>query len=283
MRQQSIADVTVIIPCYNDGRYIFQAINSILAQTVLPKKIIVIDDGSLQETKKVLQQLDHPLIQIIYQENQGVASARNNGIKKATTAYILTLDADDVFESTFLEKALVAIKSEKQIVAVCCYYRKYKNNKPTEDVIKPFGGTAVNFLVKNNGHASALFKRSRWEEIGGYDSQFVKGYEDWDFWISMLMNNNKMFIIPEVLWRYRIKDVSRDQTAFIKYDFSLRKQIFEKHKEFYLRNSSKVIENFIYDNSILKKSLIKTKSSLEYKIGFNLLQPFRFIRNLIFK
>lgn len=278
-----MSNTTAIIPCYNDGKYVKESVDSLLNQSIALEKIIIVDDGSDASTRDVLKSLSHPILKVVYQENQGVCAARNNGISMVSTPYVLTLDADDIFESTFLEKALVAIKSEKQIVAVCCYYRKYKNNKPTEDVIKPFGGTAVNFLVKNNGHASALFKRSRWEEIGGYDSQFVKGYEDWDFWISMLMSNNKMFIIPEVLWRYRIKDVSRDQTAFIKYDFSLRKQIFEKHKEFYLRNSSKVIENFIYDNSILKKSLIKTKSSLEYKIGFNLLQPFRFIRNLIFK
>ncbi|OUS18685.1 hypothetical protein A9Q93_03450 [Nonlabens dokdonensis] len=281
MRQQSTADTTVIIPCYNDGRYISQAINSILNQTVLPEKIIVVDDGSAQETKYVLQQLDHPLIEIIYQENQGVASARNNGIKKATTTYILTLDADDAFEPTFIEKALIAINSKPDIVAVCCYYQKYRNGQPVDDVIKPLGGSCINFLVKNNGHASALFKKVRWSEINGYDTNFKNGYEDWEFWISMLRNEFKMYVIPEVLWRYRIKSISRDQIAMAKYDLELKEQIFDKHEDLYLKHFKKVYLELIWRQKATLQTVSNIKNNRSYKLGNALLAPLRFLKSLL--
>lgn len=274
-------DVTAVIPCYNDGDYILEAVDSLVSQTIQPDHIIIVDDGSAQETKDVLQQLDHPLIEIIYQENQGVASARNNGIKKATTTYILTLDADDDFEATFIEKAISILNDDHQTVAVCCYYQKHRNNKSFGDVIKPLGGEVADFLVKNNGLASAMFRRSRWEEIGGYDVQFKNGYEDWEFWIAMLHGGYSMQVIPEVLFNYRIKDTSRDQIAVAQYDIDLRQAIYDKYVGLYQKHADKVYSQMIYQNNSLRTSIVNLKQSKSYRLGTFLLKPIRFVKNLL--
>jgi glycosyltransferase involved in cell wall biosynthesis len=140
MVSKSLAsNTTAVIPCYNDGLYIMQALQSLYNQTLLPERIIIVDDGSESATKKILENIHHPLVEIIYQENQGVCVARNNAIHLAETAYILNLDADDYFEPSFIEKAVDVLNNNNQIVAVSSYCRAFKNDK-TIEIINPLGG-----------------------------------------------------------------------------------------------------------------------------------------------
>ncbi len=274
------SNTTVVIPCFNDGLYINEAVNSILNQTVLPEKIIIIDDGSREETWDILKKIKSPLVQVIYQENTGVCGARNRAIEAATTDFILTLDADDYYEPTFLEKAHQVISSQEGIAAVCCYYQGFTENKIFKEIIQPLGGYVNNFLVQNNGVASALFRKSCWEQVNGYDTNFDKGYEDWDFWISILKNDWNMHVIPEVLFKYRIKNVSRDQTAVALYDQELKMTIYKKHKELYQEQAQQVYASLTYKNGILKDKIAKTQNTLNYRLGASLLKPLRFVKNL---
>jgi glycosyltransferase involved in cell wall biosynthesis len=280
MDRKKTNNVTAVIPCYNDGAYIQEALDSLLNQTIVPDKIIIVDDGSDVLTRSIIQKINHPIISIIYQENLGVAAARNNAISKVETTFVLTLDADDTFEPTFIEKALVAIKSVPEIVAVCCHYKKFKKQKPYGDVIKPLGGSAVSFLVKNNGIACALFKKEIWESVNGYDTNFDKGYEDWEFWISALKNNNVMYVIPEVLFFYRTKDVSRDQIALSKHDLSLKKQIFNKHQDLYLEHFEKVYLELIWRQKASLQTVVNIKNGKTYKVGIAILSPIRFLKSI---
>lgn len=274
------SDVTAIIPCYNDGEYINQALYSVLNQTVVPDKIIIIDDGSQEATKQVLATLKHPTLQIIYQQNKGVSVARNNAIKMATTSYILNLDADDYYEPTFIEKALLLIKNDK-VAAVNSLFRTFKGENETIETIIPLGGGVKDFIIKNNGISNALFKRECWEQVGGFDEKMHNGYEDWEFWIAILKNNWRMEIIPEVLSHCRKKKISRDKIAFQKHDFELRKYIFEKHKEVYLAHLDFYTLEILRINSVLKNNVVKIKHSKEYKIGETILKPIRTIKNLL--
>jgi len=274
------SDITVIIPCYNDGNYIEHALQSILDQTMLPKEIIIIDDGSEQLTFDLLKTITHPILKIVYQENMGVCHARNRGIELAETEFILTLDADDYFEPTFIEKAFKVISTSADVAAVCSYYQGFNKAKVVTDIIKPLGGGVSNFLVKNNGVASALFKKTCWGKVSGYDTNFDKGYEDWDFWNSILKNNWKMHVIPETLFKYRIKETSRDQTAVALYDKQLRIAIYNKHKSVYLEHSDQVFSELIYKNNRLIHKVIKVQDTIDYRLGRNLLKPLRFVKNL---
>ena len=93
--------VSIIIPTYNDAKYILQAVNSALAQTYKNIEIIVVDDGSTDNTKELLKNLK---INYIFQENKGLSGARNTGMKLARGKYIALLDADDFYHLERLER-----------------------------------------------------------------------------------------------------------------------------------------------------------------------------------
>ncbi|WP_396597064.1 glycosyltransferase family 2 protein [Dokdonia sp. R86516] len=274
-------NVTVIIPCYNDGAYVLEALQSIFAQTILPSKIYIVDDGSNIETKGVLRKINNDRVEILYQQNQGVCTARNYGINKATTKYILTLDADDSFENTFIEKSVYILDNITEVGVVCCFYKEFGEGVVNKDIIRPQGRTVTDFLTKNNGVASALFRKECWVEVGGYDTQFKNGYEDWDFWLSILRNSWKMEIIKEPLFNYRKKKSSRDAIAIALYDEELRMKIFKKHKDLYTENLGFILQQMIYKNNIAQDHLEKLQKGREYRLGHSLLLPIKLLKQLV--
>ncbi|PIA78014.1 hypothetical protein BFR04_07215 [Gaetbulibacter sp. 4G1] len=274
------SNVTVVIPCFNDGDYIVEALNSVLKQTLKAEKIVIVDDGSNAHTKGILKTLKHDNLEVIYQENQGVCVARNTGISLATTDYILNLDADDFFKETFIEKAVKILDSNLKTGIVGCYYNCFTEQKVDNNIIKPLGGSVNNFLVKNNGLNCSMFRKICWENVFGYDVSFVNGYEDWDFWISILSKNWEMAIIKEPLFNYRIKKKSRDQDANKKYDFDLKKQLFTKHKEVYLKYYDSSFLELIRINGLLKNKINRLEKSINYRTGALVLSPFRFLKSI---
>lgn len=277
----STSNITVIIPCYNDGQYIMEALQSLYNQTLLPEKIIIVDDGSDATTKKILNAINHPLVQIIYQENKGVSTARNRAIDMAQTDYIVNLDADDYYEPTFLEKAVAVFHQDQEVVAVSSNCRIFRA-RTTIEMIEPQGGNLKNFIVKNQSRASAMFTKKAWLTVGGFDEKMKEGYEDWEFWIAILKLGGTIHVIPEVLSHYRIKKVSRDQNALKKYDFELRNYIFLKHKEVYHEHLDFYIGELLRQNSLLRNSVHKAKNSVDYTIGKFIIKPLRTIKKILY-
>lgn len=271
------SNVTVVIPCFNDVNYIIEALNSILNQTLKVKEIIIVDDGSENETKKFLETISIDNVKIIYKENEGVSIARNLAISMANTEYILCLDADDFFESTYVEKAVKVLNKKPDIGIVGCYYNAFRNDK--SEIVKTRGGELKEFLIRNRGLGNSMFRKKCWEMASGYDETMLKGYEDWEFSINILSNNWKMHIIKEVLFNYRLKVVSRDVTALKNHDFELRKHMLSKHRQVYLDNFDYCMINLVKENCNLRKSTAKLNNSLDYKIGEIILSPLRFVKN----
>lgn len=281
MAKQLANTITVVIPCYNDGEYIMSALDCVLKQTVIPEKIIIVDDGSSEDTVDILKSINNDRVEILFQKNQGVCIARNNGIERASTPYILTLDADDIFKPTFIEKAKSILDGSDSIGVVCCHYIEFGVGQKHKDIIKPCGHTTVDFLVKNNGVASALFRKKCWVAVNGYDTAFKNGYEDWDFWLSVLSKGWLMEVIEQPLFNYRKKINSRDMTAVSQFDHELRMQLFEKHKEVYREHFDTFAHQMIWRNTTLLKTLNKSKKSIEYRTGSAMLRPFRTIKQLL--
>lgn len=275
------SNVTVIIPCYNDGDFIKQALDSILSQTLKAEHIIVIDDGSDIKTQNILKRINIDEVEIVFQENKGVSNARNKGVSLAKTDYILNLDADDYFEPSFIEKAVEILNKDEEIGVVGCFYRRFKDNTVGEEIFKPLGGCIKDFIIKNNGLGTSMYRKLCWEKVSGYDEQMLKGYEDWEFWIAILRFGWKMHILPEVLFNYRIKPNSRDLTASIDSDFELRKYIFNKHKDVFEAHFDFYSLELLRRNSVLKNNVYKLKNSIEYKIGQRILAPLKFIKRKI--
>lgn len=224
----NIVDVSVIIPCFNHGKYIDEAINSILKQTFQRYEIIIIDDGSTDTfTIDKLLNFNNPRINVIRTINRGLSAARNLGIKKSKGRYILTLDADDKFYPTFLEKAIRVLNKSPHVGAVTCFVQEFGLRK---NIWFPKGGNVKNFLIENNCCGNALFRRKCWEEIGGYDESMKDGYEDWNFWIMITKKGWVIRTIKEILFFYRITENSM-RTKSNKKHAELVRQIILRNKE----------------------------------------------------
>jgi glycosyltransferase involved in cell wall biosynthesis len=116
--------VSIVIPCYNQGAFVDEAIESVFAQTWQDFEIIVVNDGSTDPfTVKHLQQLNSPKTRVLHTDNQGLSSARNNGIRESQGEYILPLDADDCIGSAYLEQAVQLLDADPDVGIVYCKAR----------------------------------------------------------------------------------------------------------------------------------------------------------------
>ena len=195
--------VTVVIPCYNLGRYLHEAIESVLAQSFPDFEIIVVDDGSTDEyTRLLLEHLDRPKTKVRRQANQGVAAARNNGIRAGTGRYICCLDPDDRVRAVFLAKAVAILDSHADVGFVSGSVVEFDER---EQVIRRGACGLVNLLTENPIVQPAVFRRQAWEDAGGYYPGFTaSGIEDWDLWLSILEAGYRAEVIPDIVWEYRI-------------------------------------------------------------------------------
>jgi glycosyltransferase involved in cell wall biosynthesis len=270
--------ISIIIPCYNDAQYIEQSVQSALNQTYPYKEIIVVDDGSNAVTKAILKKLEPKIDQLITQENLGQSTARNVGIKAAKGEYILILDSDDYFEPTFCEEAITAFKSDENIVIVTCQANLLFPDGSTQLYI-PQGGNIGNFMYTNCALGTSMFKKSDWARVGGYDETMRSGFEDWEFFIRLTKIGKYAFVIQKPLFNYRKRQFSTTSKANqIRYE--LWHYIFTKNKDLYVENFDNFVLFLMNKLKQAEHERLKQYNKIEYKIGFTLLKPLRFIKSL---
>jgi len=273
-----LSKVSVIIPCYNHGRDIPEAVNSILDQTFQDFEIIIINDGSTNRyTNEILGNSIFPKTTIIDVLHGGVSKARNVGINNSNGEYILTLDADDSFESTYLEKAVSVLDNNDNVGIVTCgisYFGKEKGSA------FPLGGGIENCLVISNACGNSLFRRRCWTIGGGYNENMKEGFEDWDLWLSITEKGWIVYTIPEVLFNYRRHSISRDTQAN-KQRLDLFTKIVANHKETYI----KYLDVFVRENEKKYERLFNDleliKRSKSYRLGETIIKPLRLIKNVL--
>lgn len=266
--------VSVVIPCFNDAKYIEKTVLSVLNQSIGDVEVIVVDDGSDETTKAVLKKIEYQIAKLITQENKGQSAARNNGIKAASGTYILVLDSDDYFEPTFCEKA-VCILENREIKLVTSYTKRF--NDSYCDNHYPQGGDLKDFLMYNQATGSAMFRKMECIAVGGYDETMRFGFEDWEFYIRLLEKGGKAFVIPEFLFHYRLKENSTTSRAN-KIKYQLQYFIYEKHKALYVLYFQDFITHLLKKIEREETEKIKNTERLEFKIGKAILQPFRWIK-----
>ena len=195
--------VTTVIPVFNQGRYLPEAVESVLAQSFQEVEILVIDDGSTDEfTRLLLEHLHPPRARLLRQANQGVAAARNRGISEARGRYICCLDADDRLRPTYFDRAVAILDADPAVGFVTGGMHTFDGAKRL--VQYPRCGLPT-MLAENQAVQPAMFRRSAWEALGGYCTTFsVSGIEDWDLWIGLLGHGYRAAVISEVIFDYRI-------------------------------------------------------------------------------
>lgn len=228
--------VSVIMPCYNDGKYIMEAIDSIVKQTYQNWELIIVDDGSDdEETKRIINEIQNPKIKVFHTEHLRPAGARNYGIQKAEGTYILPVDSDDRIHEEYMEKAVKMIESNPRIGVVYCKAELFGEKSGSWNLPDY---SFKHMLLDNIVFVTALFYKSDWEKVGGFNTSMAQGMEDYDFWLSILGLEREICQIPEVLFYYRIKPVSRttnfqDNCVQVQNTYQ---QIYYNHKEFYQKH-----------------------------------------------
>jgi glycosyltransferase involved in cell wall biosynthesis len=226
--------VSVVIPCYNQGAFVDETINSVLAQTWQDFEIIIVNDGSTDSfTVKHLQQLNFPKTQVLHTDNQGLSSARNNGIREAQGEYILPLDADDRIGPTYLEQAVRLLDADPELGIVYCKARFF-GDRNSEWQLPEY--SLEEMLLNNIIFCTSFFRRADWEEVGGFDPAMIYGWEDYDFWLSLIERGRLVKRIPEILFYYRIRSNSMLRSKEKKQKVAILVKIFHKHEALYKKH-----------------------------------------------
>jgi|GEM_PF-786031 len=221
--------VSVIVPCYKQAHYLSEAVESVVAQTFSDWEVIVVNDGSPDETSRVVSELieRHPerRIRVIEKANGGLANARNTGIEAAKGAYILPLDADDKLAPDYLAKTTAFLQANPTEKIVTTGRHDFGASSAKHSFAKY---TLPQILQNNYISYCTLYRREVWAAVGGYNPNMIWGYEDWNFWIGCAERGWIPGIIPEILFYYRVKTSSMLVDA-MKHDVELRAQIILNH------------------------------------------------------
>jgi len=182
--------ISVIIPSYQHGATITQCIDSVLAQSLKPSEVIVINDGSTDNTLEVIKKYEDK-IKIINQENQGGQLARNNGFTASIGDFVIFCDADVVMRRDMLEKLFKVLEAHPEASYA---YSGFRFGWKTFSSF-PFDVGRIRKL--NFVHTTALIRR---EHFPGFDPT-IKRFQDWDLWLTMMHEGHIGFFVDEELFQ----------------------------------------------------------------------------------
>jgi len=199
-------EVSVVIPCFNQGAFVRGAIESVLVQTFPSFEVIVVDDGSTEPaTIAQLDELDYARTTVIRQQNTGLPGARNAGMRRARGRFLVPLDADDELAPTFLAEFHEAISAHPGAAFVHCWSELFGDQHAVW-VTRPYN--PYQQLLSNGLVGCVLLRREAWEAVGGYADDLTSGNEDWDLWLRLLGAGWDQVEVPRPLFRYRKHGVS---------------------------------------------------------------------------
>jgi len=238
-----VPQVSIIIPCYNAGELLTEAVQSALAQTYDDLEIVIVDDGSTDPvTKRLLEAASWPRTRIIHQANAGPAAARNRAIQAASGEYILPLDADDTIEPEYVAKAVAVLKAQPEVGVVYCRATKFGAEQGPWNL--PVY-TLRELVIDNVIFVTALYRKADWQTVGGYNEKLRHGVEDYEFWVKIVHLNREVVQLDEYLFNYRIQQKSRttsfqDGRAAVVETYA---EIFRSNIDFYVKHAEFLFEH----------------------------------------
>lgn len=248
--------IEAVITSYNQKEMILEAVRALCNQTIVPNRIVIVDDGSTdEESLEVLENIKNSNdflipIYIHFKNNGGVSSARNAGINQTKSPLILILDGDDTLEPTYVEEVGLMFNNNPLMIAASSWIKTFG---VLEATVRPTGGSLIQFLSKNCCPAPHILRRETYDKISGYDEKMLTGFEDWEFFISLLEITPKGYIgiIEKPLINYRTKPISLNIKSMEK-RLEIMRYIMEKHLKSYQSN---VVEALLGIESISNKRL----------------------------
>lgn len=223
--------VSVIIPCYNQGVYLPEAVESVLSQSFADFEIVIVNDGSTDAaTVSCCNSYDDPRIKVLNTTNQGLASARNNGIESASGTYILPLDADDKIGPAYLADAVEVLEKQPEIGIVYCKARLF-GAVEGDWHLPPY--QLEEMLRDNVIFCTALFRKQDWRKAGGYDQGMVHGWEDYDLWLSLIESGLQVHRLDGTHFFYRVASDSMVRSSAREKKVAMFKRIYQRHQKLF--------------------------------------------------
>lgn len=260
--------VSIIIPCYNHGKYIQETLQSCFSQSYKNIEIIIADDGSDDEqTIEFLNNINDKRITLLHLCNSGPSVARNKAIEVSCGDFIVPLDADDLICHDALENCIPILNQNHKLAVVygnCNYFgaENYLRKQQSFDIIKQLNYNMVALC--------SVIRKSAFYEAGMFDENMSRnGLEDWEFWISVYKKGWEFHYIDKILFDIRVNYNSRTYKVANEHIEKLRNYVYQKHYDL-------VADKFAY----LYHENKNLKSTPDYRLGHSLLRPVRCIRKL---
>lgn len=269
--------VSVVIPSYNCSDCVADAIASVLRQSFPDFEVIVVNDGSTDDTAKTVGRFAHdPRIRYIEQNNGGLSNARNSGAKAANGEYIAFLDADDQLSGNALERMIAAAQVS---AATWCITDILRVTDGTRVVRRPkFPSNATKGILRKDFITRAPFFRAReFFEIGMFDEN-LRAREDWDINIRAMLGGLRFAYVDEPVYIYHARDgsLSRDTAKMLIHS----ERILRKHHKYladagdreiagiYAENMWDLARRFVYSTGDIRRALACARESLAYDRNF---------------
>lgn len=275
--------VSIIVPCYNQAKYLEDTLCSVLNQTYTDWECILVNDGSTDETEKIAHNfvVKDSRFKYFYKQNGGLSSARNFGLDKATGDYIQFLDSDDILLDSKLQLSVQALKNPEnnQMKIVISNFRRFVNDISAS--FEPYCELKSEFFNFNSilyqwdedfsiPIHCGLFEASLFEKLRFNEK--LKAKEDWVMWVQLFQNKTQAVFINQPLAYYRNNPESITATQSMTVDYVSAYDYFKtilSDTEFYIL-SKVLIERYYNSTFKFKKLLNDTRESNSFKLGVKL-------------
>lgn len=238
--------ISVIIPCYNQAHYLEESVNSIINQKYQGWELIIVNDGSIDATSVIAKKLIYlnpdKEIYLLEKKNGDLADARNAGIRKSSSDWLLMLDSDDYFEAEFLSESIKVMNKLPDLNIITSNFRTFSKQEKNY-LLAEYSPEEI--LENNCFIYASLYKKELWNFAGGYIPFIPWGAEDWEFWISCSAFGLKPYKFNHRYFRYRVDSENSKFQKMQPYFSEVKAMIKTLHPELYpegqLQNAHEII------------------------------------------
>jgi glycosyltransferase involved in cell wall biosynthesis len=267
--------VSIIIPCYNHGTMLREALASVeKVRNENVADVIIVDDGSSEpETIAILNEVGDAGYCVVSQPNRGLSAARNAGVRLAKGEFILPLDSDNRLREVYLREG-ISLLQDNPSIGVIYTDAEYFGERSGPWHVPDFD--LLSLIWMNFIDACALYRKHLWEEVGGYDERMRTGWEDWDFWLRVVSHGGNFVHLRKIGFDYRVRrdsmiaQVSQHVTELTNYIFGKPEMACCK----LLRETDEKLQS-------LTGQIGAIEGSRSYRLGRALFAPARLLRKLI--
>lgn len=262
--------VSVIIPYYNQGHFLLEALDTINVQDYQNIEVIIVNDGSTdKESLYVLETIRsaYNSFLILTQENLGPSVARNNAVKHSSGEFLLFLDADDRIHQQTIRYCIEEVSKDEMVGVIYGNYQRFGEKAGLQ---KQAEFEIIQMLRANQIALCSMVRKKAFLDVGGFDEILsLKGVEDWDLWLNLYEKNWKFKYIDELMFDIRVHKDSRTYTVAERNIEDSIDYVYKKHSKIVARNFLELYHN--------NKNL---RNTIDYKLGKVLLSPFRIMKSV---